>query len=363
MIINIYKETYFVYVNNKLSIIKSKKELDFLIDNYSKTIITNNSDTLNKYENIIDFRVFNWLINNLANVNYLTQVTTDEHINELIKKQLKYIELNKAWLDKAKEYTSYHKKINSLFKFSYNKNYYDTLMEKYTRDLYLKQKVKEYKFNDLNLEGIDNKHDYSFLNNIGKIFPKNRFIIAIDRKLNKELFKTDKNKKYYLIDFNNFEPTMLTLYTGNKLYCNKLFYDIIASDFNCERTEIKNSFLMWLNGAGEKKLGSLLNQFNRYFSDVVEVKNNIINNSKFFTNFYHHSMLYTDDYKALGVLIQSTAYDYLMRFFSKMYNKYNDDRIRFIFNLFDEFLVECDSDFDPCQIFENTKINYKIEEW
>ena len=369
MLVNNFYGTYFCWKNDVkdfiiLKSIDQVKQLDY------KILFTNNSDGFKNFENLVDLRIFNWLINNLSNYNYLCYLkeVNNKNLKDLVDNQIKWIMNNKWCINQAKEYTKYYHSINNLFKFDYNKNELLQLKEKYNFQMDTKKQIKDYKLDvaeDINFDEFEDGIKYSFLNKIGKIYPSNSLLQKIDRKNNINLFKSDKNKKYFLCDFISFEPTMLFLYTKNKMYKDINFYKKCGDYFKLDRKEFKNNFLMWINGASENKLGELFNKFNNNFKDLVQLKNKI-NNGKF-TNYFKHTLFYEKEYSKLGALISSTSFDYLYRLYNDLYLYSNDDnnqnKINFIFNLFDEFLISVDKEFDINILKNKVKIfNLRIEE-
>ena len=363
MIVNVLYGTYFIYKDGSLNIIKNKKEFDYYIKD-TKYVIINNSDYVDELEKILDLRIFNWLINNLTSNSFLTSITAISHqdVIKLCETQKRYILENKYFIPLAIKYTKYYKSLNSLFKFDYNKNHYYILLEKYCLEAAIKNDVPEYQLEN-NLIHIENKLHYTFLNIVGKIYPTNKFLQSIDRKTNIDLFKIDKNRKYYLIDFIAFEPSIIFLYTKNKEYINIDFYNIHANKSNIERAEFKYKFLAWFNGAGNRILGDKFKiYFNNNFQDIIEVKNRMQDFK--FTNCFNHTMFYKSEHSKFGALIQSTAYDLLLRMYDYFYGEFKEnENIRFIYNLFDEFLIETDKGFDIEKLTRNFKfLNYTIKE-
>jgi hypothetical protein len=341
---------------------KSKDELNYFLKTYHGIVITNNSDNI-QYDNIADIRIFNWLINNYSDHNYLCYITDidKEKVLELVNAQKVHIKNNYDYFfEKCLEYTKYYKNLNKLFKLEYNESYYYNLTEKMQLDYDIKKKIEGQKVENL-ITLIDKNLSYSFLTPNTKIYPTSTFLQKIDRKNHIDLFKTDKNKNYYLIDFKNFEVRPLYFYTKNEEYISDKFYDIYSKKYKIERSDFKNKFLAWLNGAGENLLQNLLYNFNNDFKDIVQLKQSMKNGK--FVNYFEHCCLYEQDYKKLGLLITSTSYDFLLRFYNKCYNKFKDDvRIKFRFNLFDEFFIETDKDFGLNELPKNNFFTYKINE-
>jgi hypothetical protein len=358
MIINNLYGSYFVYENNDLIVFKTEDELGDYIIGYSKFIITNNSNNIN-YDKLIDIRIYNWVLNNYMDYNYLCfikDISRNSIIN-LCKQQKDYIITNeKYFFEKCLEYTKYYKSLNNLFKFQYNEEYYYNMIEKNKLDYDIKKDLGV-KFDII--PEIEDNIKYSFLTPNSKIYSNSNFIQKIDRKKHIDLFKKDLNKKHYLIDFSGFEIRSLYFYIYNEKYLKEKFYDVYAERYNTDRKDFKLKFLMWLNGAGKKLLENFYEYFNNDFKDIISLKNKINNNK--FTNHFDHTLFYDTDYKKLGNLITSTAYDFLIRYYHNVFNKYND-KIKFVYNLFDEFFIECEKDFDINTLLKSKYFPYKIIE-
>lgn len=363
--INVFYGTYFVCENDNIKIFKEKDILEAYIQN--KNIIINNSDSLSKIDNILDIRIFNWLIDNYCYYNYLCEIKDDINLKNmkfLFKKQKKYIILNSSFIRKAIEYTNYYKVVNKLFNIDnkINRIYYYKLLEEQRLKLDVMKKLNQSFNEELNISNIL-KIKYSFINKIGRIYPNNMIIQILDRKKHIELFKLDKNKEYYLIDFTNFYSSFLYLYTQNEIYINPKFYNIYAKKYNISRDHFKGCFLSWLNGAGQKTLNNFLTIFNSEFEDIIRLKSTIKNFK--FTNIFGHNVYFEKDYCKIGTLLQSTADDFLLRFYKQCYDRYyNIESIDFIFNLFDEFFIGIDKKYNINDLFSFVKIiNFNIERY
>ena len=353
----------FVYDEKEINIFKDKKNFEDYIKN--KNIIINNSDKLDRVNNVLDIRIFNWLLDNYCDYNYLCTLK-NINMKDLMKlfiNQKKHINNNTNYIKKAIEYTKYHIALNKLFTITLNKPYYYKLKEEITFNSDLMKRVyRNYKY-DLDITKLEKNVNYSFINRIGRIFPKNHILQKIDRKKHINLFKADKNKRYFLIDFSNFYCTFLYLYLNDKKYISKTFYEDQAKKYNISRDLFKSNFLSWLNGAGKKSLGKFYNLFYVDFSDIVGLISNIRNG--YFTNMFNHTMYYDKEYCKLGTFLQSSAEDWLIRFFYMLYKKfYNTTNIDFIYNLHDEFLVAVDKKYNISDLLSFVKIiNYTIEEY
>jgi len=368
MICNIINNTFYIWKNNELSILKFLDAFNFLIQDYKDPIFLNyipeNIDI--QKDNLVDMRILNWISNNLSDYYDLTRVENLKEIRNFIKLQLENIDVKKEYILKAMEYTNYYRKLNSLFKFKYNVSAYNCIKEKYTLELDIKQKISNYQVDPFyeTVGMIEHGIRYSFLNSTGMITPNNALLQKIDRKKHIELFKTDKDKKYYLIDFKNFEVVPLYFYTKNIIYSDKSFYDVQSKAFNLQRNEFKDFFLMYLNGAGKEKLGKNYDLFRNYFRDLEELKMKL-QNENLYTNLFKMRLGYEKKYSVLGHLCQSTSYSFLIRFYSRCYDNFiNSNKIKFCWNLYDEFFVECDKDFKLSELFDSVKFyNYRIEEY
>jgi len=374
MLSNFILNNYFIYTGKDLIISTSKRDFQNNHCNNVKNIIINNCDRIDLIDNVIDIRIFCWLLNNLGNFKSYSYLEKEVSVNRkeiisLSKRQVKLIQTNQAFLNQAKEYTRYYKELNSLFKIDYNKKYYFNLLQRYKAEKIKQEKEKDCCVEYTELAGLENFQDpekrlkYNFLSSNGKIYNNFYILQNIDRKKYIELFKTDKDKKYYLIDFKTFEPSMFYYYIKGDKYIDENFYDRYAIKFNLSRKEFKIKFLSWIYGAGEKSLGEqFLINIDREFPELINLKNNI--SGGYFINYFGHSIIYGNDYKKLGYLINSTGGDFLLRFYDNLYYAFKDSEdIIFRFMLFDEFFIECKPDFDLKKLesfFMGFK--YKIEE-
>lgn len=370
ILVNHLYNSYFVKTKNDFLIIDNDKEYIYFESlKKDELIVINNSRYTKRIDNVLDIRIMIWLMNNYSNYNSLSYIKNIADVYKLIDKQIDFLKENKIFIQQSIKYTSFHLKMNRLFEFNYNENYLCKIKEKIHLKKDISNNLKEImnedimtKSEDMILNEFTDDISYSFLNKIGKIFPSNTFLQNIDRKENIGLFKNDNNKRYLLIDFSSFEPAMLSLYLKNDNYASKDFYLRCSDYFKIQSKEFKLNFLSWLNGAGQKRLGIYFDKFNRFFKDVVNFKDSIKNNR--FTNYFNHTMFYEYDYKKLGHLIQSTAYDYLLRWFSFLYDKFKDrDDIKFKWMLFDEFFIEVDENVNIDNIISSSKLNYRIKEY
>jgi hypothetical protein len=301
-------------------------------------IVTNDSSKFSKVDNILDTRIFKWLLD--------SKYSTFKDKMDLIDRNslLKFfrdfetlIKSNPSLVKDAIKYTKTYKIVNLNHHFQYNKNEILKIREKIHQDRVLKDKISNFDvdYETENLEElsvISKGIHYDFFNPVGKIMGKGFNLTKFDRKKYANLFKND-SEKYYLVDFKSFEPTMLNYYLPG--YISENFYEENSAKLNMEREDFKENYNAWINGAGKSKLGDLNEKFPEMLPEIQELRKKI---TPSFKNYFGRTITCDEKYKRLGYLIQSTAGDLIKEFHNQIYEK--ERKFKIIYSLADEFFLK-----------------------
>jgi hypothetical protein len=304
----------------------------------SEFIVTNDSSRFKKIDNILDTRIFKWLIDSKYSIfKDKMDVVDRSSLLKFFKESENLIKSNPAVVKDAIKYTKTYKIINLNHHFQYNKNEILKIKEKIHQDRVLKDKISnfdvDYETENLEELNVINKGiHYDFFNPVGKIMGKGFNLTKFDRKKYSNLFKND-NEKYYLVDFKSFEPTMLNYYLPGYIHDN--FYEENSAKLGMEREIFKENYNAWINGAGKSKLGDLNEKFPEMLPEIQELRRQI---TPSFKNYFGRTIVCGEKYKRLGYLIQSTAGDLIKELHNKIYEKERGFKI--IYSLADEFFLK-----------------------
>lgn len=302
-----------------------------------QTITITESLGLTRFDNVIDIRILFWLSDNFYKQEQYKFSSKDDYKKVFADLKQK-LSLYVHFVEQAKALTKLYLMINANHSFEYNKKFYLVLKEHHALHDNCKSKLPKYTYDGIeNLDDIIKGIHYDFINPTGKILNKGFSVMKFDRKKYIELFKPRKDCHYFLLDFKNFEPSMLNFYI--KDYVDEGFYLKNAEKYKLPRDEFKSSFIAWLNGAGEGLLGIYLEQFRRDFPEVESLRNSLKSNR--IQNVFGTTLSVDKDYKKMSYLIQSTAGDVVKKVHYGLYTSgIFKDGFRLIFSLFDEFLIE-----------------------
>ena len=340
-----YGTTYYVQNKDSWKVFTETKDFDEYIKSFPDApIICSNADHISRVGDVLDMRIFRWVIDNHYKPKYeKIDIKTRADVDNIFKGWRSYIEGNQEifkkqgvdLIEKSITDTETHMMIARNHHFQLNRKELFKLQEEYSVKKNLKAKMPFIEIDSSyeELEHLSKGIRYDFIAETGKITNRGFNLARFNRKKHLELFRSDPIKKYYLVDFKQYEPTCLNYWI--KDFITPDFYELHCEKYGLDRTSFKKLFIAHINGAGESSLGELRNRFMTDFPQVEEFRGSLSDRLKMFDRFIQidHS------YKRLSYLNQFTAGEFLRWMHRKVYQKEGKD-FQIIWSLFDEFLIE-----------------------